>query len=81
MAPNRRTKLRTARGLDALVADLAAVDPASKADYEKGGAQVLESQKPLDAKIAEMRRKDAGQPVIASGPTLGRLNALDGAAK
>ena len=62
----------------ALVADLAAVDPAHKADYEKGGAQFLESLKPLDAKIAEMRKKYAGQPVTASEPVFGYQAGLIG---
>ena len=62
----------------ALVADLAAVDPAHKADYEKGGAQFLESLKPLDAKIAEMRKTYAGQPVTASEPVFGYQAGLIG---
>ena len=40
----------------ALVADLVAADPAHKADYEQGGAKFLESLKPLDDKIAAMRK-------------------------
>ena len=55
----------------ALVADLSAVDPSHKADYEKGHADFLESLKPLDAKIAEMRKKYAGQPITASEPVFG----------
>ncbi|MGO4871039.1 MAG: metal ABC transporter solute-binding protein, Zn/Mn family [Roseiarcus sp.] len=55
----------------ALVADLDAVDPAHKADYDKGEAQFLDSLKPLDAKIAEMRKKYAGLPVTASEPVFG----------
>src|SRR5271169_182385 len=38
----------------ALVADLTAVDPAHKADYEQGEAKFLDSLKPLDDKIAAM---------------------------
>jgi zinc/manganese transport system substrate-binding protein len=52
----------------ALVADLIAVDPAHKADYERGEAKFLESLKPLDDKIAMMRKSYAGQPVTASEP-------------
>jgi zinc/manganese transport system substrate-binding protein len=62
----------------ALVADLAAVDPARKADYEKGEAQFLDSLKPLDAKIADMRKKFAGQAVTASEPVFGYQAGLLG---
>lgn len=62
----------------ALVAALNAVDPAHKADYEKGEAQFLESLKPLDAKIAEMRKKYLGQPVTASEPVFGYQAGLIG---
>ncbi len=55
----------------ALVADLDAIDPAHKADYDKGEAQFLDSLRPLDAKIADMRKKYAGLPVIASEPVFG----------
>ena len=55
----------------AIVANLDAVDPTHKADYDKGETQFLESLKPLDAKIAEMRTKYAGQPVTASEPVFG----------
>ena len=49
----------------ALVADLTAVDPAHKADYEQGEAKFVDSLKPLDDKIAAMRKSYAGQPVTA----------------
>jgi zinc/manganese transport system substrate-binding protein len=62
----------------ALVADLDAIDPAHKADYDKGEAQFLESLKPLDAKIADMRRKYAGAPVTASEPVFGYQAGLIG---
>ena len=55
----------------ALVADLAAVDPAHKADYEQGQAKFLDSLKPLDNKIAAMRKSYAGRPVTASEPVFG----------
>jgi len=61
-----------------LAADLDAIDPANKADYDKGEAQFLDSLKPLDAKIAEMRKKYAGQPVIASEPVFGYQAGLIG---
>jgi zinc/manganese transport system substrate-binding protein len=62
----------------ALAAALAAVDPAHKADYEKGDVAFLESLKPLDAKIADLKRRFAGQPVTASEPVFGYQAGLIG---
>jgi zinc/manganese transport system substrate-binding protein len=62
----------------ALAADLAAVDPAHKADYEQGEARFLDSLKPLDDKIAAMHKSYAGQPVTASEPVFGYQAALIG---
>ena len=62
----------------ALVADLIAVDPAHKADYEQGHAKFLDSLKPLDEKIATMRKSYAGQPVTASEPVFGYQAGLIG---
>jgi len=62
----------------ALVADLIAVDAAHKADYEQAGAKFLDSLKPLDDKIAAMRKSYAGQPVTASEPVFGYLADLIG---
>jgi zinc/manganese transport system substrate-binding protein len=62
----------------ALVADLVAIDPAHKADYEQGQAKFLESLKPLDDKIAAMRKSFAGQPVTASEPVFGYQAGLIG---
>ena len=62
----------------ALVADLIAVDPAHKADYEQGHARFLDSLKPLDEKIATMRKSYAGQPVTASEPVFGYQAGLIG---
>jgi zinc/manganese transport system substrate-binding protein len=62
----------------ALTADLVAIDPAHKADYEKGEAQFLDSLKPLDAKLAEMHKKYAGFPVTASEPVFGYSAGLIG---
>jgi len=62
----------------AFVADLSAVDPEHKADYERRGAEFIESLKPLDAKIAEMRKRYAGQPVSASEPVFGYQAELIG---
>ena len=62
----------------ALVADLVAVDPANKADYEQGYAKFVDSLKPLDDKIAAMRKSYAGQPVTASEPVFGYQAGLIG---
>jgi zinc/manganese transport system substrate-binding protein len=62
----------------ALTTDLAAVDPAHKADYEQGQAKFLESLKPLDDKIAELKKKYAGQPVTLSEPVFGYQAELIG---
>jgi len=62
----------------AMVADLTAVDPAHKADYEQGQAKFLDSLKPLDDKIAAMHKSYAGQPVTASEPVFGYQAALIG---
>jgi zinc/manganese transport system substrate-binding protein len=62
----------------ALVADLVAIDPAHKGDYENGEAQFLASLKPLDDRIADMRKKYAGFPVTASEPVFGYQAGLIG---
>jgi zinc/manganese transport system substrate-binding protein len=61
-----------------LVADLIAVDPAHKADYEQGEAKFVLSLKPLDDKIATMHKSYAGQPVTASEPVFGYQAKLIG---
>ena len=62
----------------ALAADLGAIDPIHKADYDSGAAAFLDSLKPLDAKIGEMHKKYAGQPIIASEPVFGYQAGLIG---
>ena len=62
----------------ALVADLIAIDPAHKADYDQGYAKLLDSLKPLDDKIAAMRKSYAGQPITASEPVFGYQAGLIG---
>ena len=62
----------------ALLFDLVAVDPTHKADYEAGETKFLESLKPLDDRIATMRRSYAGQPITASEPVFGYQAALLG---
>jgi zinc/manganese transport system substrate-binding protein len=61
-----------------LSVELATLDPAHKADYEKGAASFVDSLKPLDAKIAEMRKKYGGSPVTASEPVFGYMAELLG---
>jgi zinc/manganese transport system substrate-binding protein len=54
-------------------AELSSVDPAHKADYAHGAGRLAESLKPLEAKLAEMKEKYAGQPVTASEPVFGYM--------
>ena len=63
---------------NALSVDLAMVDPAHRADYQRSGATFAASLEPLEAKIAEMRKKYAGQPVAASEPVFGYMADLIG---
>ncbi len=56
-----------------LAANLAAADPAHKADYEKGSLTFINSLKPLEVKVAEMKKKYAGLPVTASEPVFGYM--------
>jgi zinc/manganese transport system substrate-binding protein len=59
-----------------LAADLSLLDPAHRADYQKGGTEFAASLEPLDAKIADMRKKYSGQPVVASEPVFGYMAGL-----
>jgi zinc/manganese transport system substrate-binding protein len=63
---------------NALGVDLAIIDPAHRADYQKGAAAFAASLEPLEAKIADMRKKYAGQPVTASEPVFGYMAELLG---
>jgi zinc/manganese transport system substrate-binding protein len=60
------------------VTALATVDPTNKADYQQGLAKFDDSLKPLDEKIAEMKKSFAGQPVTASEPVFGYQAVLIG---
>ena len=62
----------------ALVADLDAVDPAHKVDYEQGYAKFVDSLKPIDEKIADLKKRFAGQPITASEPVFGYQAGLIG---
>lgn len=59
---------------------LATTDPGHKGDYDRGTAALLESFKPLDAKIAAMKQRYAGTPVTASEPVFGYMAQLLGLA-
>ena len=63
---------------NALAVDLAIADPAHRADYQKAGTAFAASLEPLETKIAEMRKKYAGQPVAASEPVFGYMADLLG---
>ena len=63
---------------NALTVDLSVVDPVHRADYQKAGTAFLASLEPLDAKIADMRKKYAGSPVTASEPVFGYMAELLG---
>jgi zinc/manganese transport system substrate-binding protein len=62
----------------AIAQDLVAVDPAHKADYQKGESDFVDSLKPLEAKIADLHKRFAGEPVTASEPVFGYQAGLIG---
>ncbi len=62
----------------ALATALASVDPAHKPDYDKGLAQFTELLKPVDEKIAALKKSFAGEPITASEPVFGYQAALIG---
>ena len=55
----------------ALTAALVEIDAAHRADYEAGEAKFLDSLKPLDAKLADLKAKYSNVPVAASEPVFG----------
>jgi zinc/manganese transport system substrate-binding protein len=55
----------------AIAAALTQADPAHKADYQKGEIAFVASLKPLNAEIAQMKTKFAGQPITLSEPVFG----------
>jgi zinc/manganese transport system substrate-binding protein len=61
-----------------VAAALAKIDPAHAADYEARLAGFLASLKPVDAKVAAIRKKFAGTPVTASEPVFGYMAAALG---
>ena len=62
----------------ALAAGLVAVDPAHQADYREGEAKFVASLKPLEDKLAAMRKSYSGEPVTASEPVFGYQAGLLG---
>ncbi|MGH7211703.1 MAG: metal ABC transporter solute-binding protein, Zn/Mn family [Acetobacteraceae bacterium] len=56
-----------------MAADLETLDPAHKGDYEAHLAAFLGSLKPMDAKVAALRRKYAGTPATATEPVFGYM--------
>jgi zinc/manganese transport system substrate-binding protein len=62
----------------ALSAALAAADPAHRADYDQRLQAVLESLKPIDAKVAQLRKKHSGTKVTATEPVFGYMAAALG---
>ncbi|SIT47451.1 Periplasmic solute binding protein [Paraburkholderia ribeironis] len=53
---------------------LVAADPAHKSAYEANLAKFLDSLKPIDAKVAELRGRYAGVPVTATEPVFGYMS-------
>jgi len=62
----------------ALSVALVAADPAHRADYDQRLQAVLESLKPIDAKVAQLRKKHSGTPVTATEPVFGYMAAALG---
>ena len=58
---------------DKLAEQLGQVDEAHKADYEANAKRFVGSLRPLEAKVAEMKSRYAGQPVTASEPVFGYM--------
>ncbi|RYC31565.1 cation ABC transporter substrate-binding protein [Lichenibacterium minor] len=61
-----------------LAAKLGAIDPAHKADFDGNAAAFAASIGSLDAKVAAMKARYAGQPVTASEPVFGYMASLLG---
>jgi zinc/manganese transport system substrate-binding protein len=56
-----------------LTAELAALDPAHKAEYHNRAEAFAASLKPLEKRVAAMKAKYAGAPVTASEPVFGYM--------
>jgi zinc/manganese transport system substrate-binding protein len=57
----------------ALAAELARLDPSRRAEYDGNLARFLATLRPLDARIAALRKVYAGTPVTATEPIAGYL--------
>ncbi|RAS37892.1 metal ABC transporter solute-binding protein [Paraburkholderia bryophila] len=53
---------------------LVAADPAHKSAYDANLAKFLDSLKPIDAKVADLRGRYAGVPVTATEPVFGYMS-------
>ena len=62
----------------AIAANLEAVDPSHKADYQKGESDFVASLKPLEDKLGDLRKRFSGEPVTASEPVFGYQAGLIG---
>lgn len=64
----------------AVVKALDDADPANKADYDANLAKFLDSLKPIDAKVAELKSRYQGTPVTATEPVFGYMSDAIGLA-
>jgi zinc/manganese transport system substrate-binding protein len=58
----------------AVNAALVAADPAHKSAYDANLAKFLDSLKPIDAQVADLRSRYAGVPVTATEPVFGYMS-------
>jgi zinc/manganese transport system substrate-binding protein len=59
------------KAADAIAGAFASVDPPHSADYKKGALDFRASMKPIETKMADMRKRYKGFPVAASEPVFG----------
>lgn len=64
----------------AVVKALDDADPANKADYDANLTKFLESLKPIDEKVAELKSRYQGTPVTATEPVFGYMSDAIGLA-
>jgi zinc/manganese transport system substrate-binding protein len=56
-----------------LAEDLSKAEPAHRSDFEKGAKSFIAGLQPLEAKMADIKARFAGQPVTASEPVFGYM--------